>query len=69
MSCKFGAAIAPIPLSRHDLIRMEESVMGDVPELIFSFLTLKLSARGRPALWLVVPIAVVLLAVAWRVLR
>jgi hypothetical protein len=48
---------------------MEESVMGDAPEVIFSFLALKLSARGRPALWLVVPIAVVLLAVAWRVLR
>lgn len=43
--------------------------MGDVPEVIFSFLALKLAARGRPALWLVAPIAVVLLAVAWRLLR
>jgi len=45
----------------------EKSVMSDVPELLFSFLTLTLSAKGPPALYLVVPIGAVLLAVAWRI--
>jgi hypothetical protein len=30
--------------------------MPEVPELLFSFFTVTLSAKGTPALWLVVPI-------------
>jgi len=41
--------------------------MLDVPELLFSFLTLTLSAKGAPALYLVIPIAAILFAVAWRI--
>ncbi len=46
---------------------MEDSVVSDVPELLFSFLTLTLSAKGAPALYLVIPIGAVLIAVAWRI--
>jgi hypothetical protein len=41
--------------------------MSDVPELLFKFLALTLSAKGTPALWLVIPIGAVLFAVAWRI--
>jgi len=43
--------------------------MPDVPELLFSFLTFTLSAKGTPALYLVIPITAVLFAVAWRIAR
>jgi hypothetical protein len=46
---------------------MMESVMPDVPELLISFLTVALSAKGAPELWLVIPIGTVLLAVALRI--
>jgi hypothetical protein len=45
----------------------EKSVMPEVPEILVSFLTLTLSAKGTPALWLVIPIGAVLFAVAWRI--
>jgi hypothetical protein len=41
--------------------------MSQVPEILFSFLTLTLSAKGTPALYLAIPIGAVLLAVAWRI--
>ncbi len=41
--------------------------MLEVSEILVSFLTLTLSAKGAPALHLVIPIGVVLLAVAWRI--
>jgi hypothetical protein len=46
---------------------MKESVMPDVPEILVSFLTLTLSAKGTPAVYLVIPIGAVLLAFAWRI--
>jgi hypothetical protein len=42
--------------------------MGDAPsELILGFFSLTLSAKGPPALWLVVPVSALLIAVAWRI--
>jgi hypothetical protein len=46
---------------------MKESVMPDVPEILFSFFSLTLSAKGTPALYLVIPIGAVLFALAWRI--
>jgi hypothetical protein len=45
----------------------EKSVMPDVPEILISCLILTLSAKGTPALYLVIPIGTVLFAVAWRI--
>ena len=43
--------------------------MGGAPnELIVGLPTITLSAKGAPALWLVIPISAILIAVAWRIL-
>jgi len=48
---------------------MEDSVMGGVPsELVLGLPTITLSAKGAPALWLVIPISAILIAVAWRII-
>jgi hypothetical protein len=48
---------------------MEESVMGEAPnELMLGFWSLTLSAKGMPALWLVVPVSAILIALAWRII-
>jgi hypothetical protein len=62
--------VPPIPLSdRHDLL-MKESVMSDAPnELVLGFLALTLSAKGAVALFLVVPVSAILIALAWRICR
>jgi len=36
-------------------------------ELLFSFLTFKLSAKGVVAILLAVPVSLVLIAIAWRI--
>ena len=41
--------------------------MPEVPELLFSFLTFKLSAKGKVARYLVIPVSLVLIAIAWRI--
>jgi hypothetical protein len=42
--------------------------MGDAPnEIMLHVLSLTLSAKGVPALWLVVPVSALLIAVAWRI--
>jgi|NGEPerStandDraft_6_1074524.scaffolds.fasta_scaffold64996_2 hypothetical protein len=47
---------------------MEESVMGGAPnELVLGFWTLTLSAKGMPAVWLVIPVSAILVALAWRI--
>jgi hypothetical protein len=38
-------------------------------ELLFELLPLKLSAHRSVALWMAIPIGMVLLAVAWRIVR
>jgi hypothetical protein len=38
-------------------------------ELILKVLGLSLSANGEPALWLVVPVSILLLAAAYRLIR
>ncbi|MDQ2084428.1 hypothetical protein RA307_29945 [Xanthobacteraceae bacterium Astr-EGSB] len=43
--------------------------MADAPELVLGFLTLTLSAKGAPALWLVIPVSAILIALAWRIVR
>jgi len=49
---------------------MEESVVVEVPnELVVGFLTLTLSAKGVVALWMVVPVSAILIALAWRIWR
>ena len=48
---------------------MENSVVANDPELVLGFLTLTLSAKGAPALWLVVPVSAIILALAWRIVR
>lgn len=40
----------------------------DPEELLFKMLGLTLSARGRVAVLMATPVAVILLAVAWRIL-
>jgi hypothetical protein len=42
--------------------------VGNHPDLLLRFLTLTLSAKGPVALLLAVPVGVLILAVAWRVL-
>jgi len=43
--------------------------VADSPnELILHFLSLTLSAKRAPALWLVVPVSAILIAVAWRII-
>jgi len=37
------------------------------PELLFSFLTFKLSAKGVVAILLALPVALILTAIAWRI--
>lgn len=37
------------------------------PELLFSFLTFKLSAKGVIALLLALPVGLILTAIAWRI--
>jgi hypothetical protein len=44
-------------------------VDGAPNELVFGFLTLTLSAKGPAALWLVIPVSLLLIAVAWRIAR
>jgi hypothetical protein len=47
---------------------MKESVMADASnELVLAFLSLQLSAKGAAALWLVIPVSALLIAVAWRI--
>ena len=42
--------------------------MGGVPdELIVGLPSLTLTAKGAPALWLVIPVSAILIAVAWRI--
>jgi hypothetical protein len=41
--------------------------MYEPPELLFSFLTFKLSAKGVVALLLSFPVALILTAIAWRI--
>jgi len=41
--------------------------MYEPPDLLFSCLTFKLLAKGAVARYLVIPIALVLIAIAWRV--
>jgi len=42
--------------------------MGGVPsELILGLPTITLSAKGAPALWLVIPVSVILIALALRI--
>jgi hypothetical protein len=44
--------------------------MGEVSsELIFVVSSLQLSARGTAALWLVIPVSAILIAIAWRIVR
>jgi hypothetical protein len=48
---------------------MEESVMGGVPDEIALHLpSVTLTATGAPALWLVIPISAILIALAWRII-
>ncbi len=47
---------------------MEALVMPD-PELLLRFLTLTLSAKGLVALLLAFPVALILAAIAWRIVR
>lgn len=43
--------------------------MSGIPnELILGLPTVTLTAKGTPALWLVIPISAILIAVAWRIL-
>lgn len=43
--------------------------MASLPsELVLGLPTITLSAKGAPALWLVIPISAVLIAIAWRIL-
>jgi hypothetical protein len=52
------------------ILSMEESVVVEVPnELVVGFLTLTLSAKGVVALWMVVPVSAILIALAWRIWR
>jgi hypothetical protein len=61
--------VTPNNPCRHDLIRMEESVMSGIPdELIVGLPSLTLTAKGAPALWLVVPVSAILIALAWRII-
>jgi hypothetical protein len=46
---------------------MEESVMGAPNELVLGFWSLTLSAKGMPAMWLVIPVSAILVALAWRI--
>jgi hypothetical protein len=48
---------------------MEESVVGDPSEIVIGVLSLTLSAKGAPALWLVIPVSAILIALAWRIVR
>lgn len=48
---------------------MEKSVVSTTPELVLGFLTLTLSAKGAPALWLVIPVSAIILALAWRIIK
>ena len=42
--------------------------MGEAPnELILGVWNLTLSARGAPALWPVIPVSAILVAVAWKI--
>ena len=44
--------------------------MAEVPnELVVGFLTLTLYAKGLVALWMAVPVSVILIALAWRIWR
>jgi hypothetical protein len=48
---------------------MEESIMSGVPdEIILGLPSLTLTAKGAPALWLVIPISAILIALAWRII-
>jgi len=44
----------------------EKSVMSD-PELLLRFVTFTLSAKGKVARYLVIPVSLVLIAIAWRI--
>jgi len=45
---------------------MEKSVPGKSNELLFSFLTLKVSAKGGVAFIVAAAVSVLIVAVAWR---
>jgi hypothetical protein len=48
---------------------MENSVVAEIPnELILGLPTITLTAKGAPALWLVIPVSAILIAIAWRIL-
>jgi hypothetical protein len=48
---------------------MEESVVPAIPnELIVGLPTITLTAKGAPALWLVIPVSLILVAIAARIL-
>jgi hypothetical protein len=38
-------------------------------ELILGIPTVALTAKGAPALWLVIPVSAILIAIAWRILK
>jgi len=43
--------------------------MGDIPnEIMLGLPSITLTAKGTPAVWLVIPISAVLIALAWRIL-
>jgi hypothetical protein len=47
---------------------MEESVLAIPNELILGLPTITLTAKGAPALWLVISVSAILIAIAWRIL-
>jgi hypothetical protein len=47
---------------------MEESVVADITnELILGLPSITLTAKGAPAVWLVIPVSAILIAIAWRI--
>jgi hypothetical protein len=48
---------------------MENCVVTAIPnELVLGLPTITLAAKGAPALWLVIPVSLVLVAIAFRIL-
>src|SRR5690348_7123196 len=72
VSVRSGAIKATIcpHTSRHvTSLRMNEPAAPDLAhnKLLLRFLTFLLSAEGAVAFWLVVPVSLVLIALAWRI--
>jgi hypothetical protein len=48
---------------------MEDSAVGETSEIVVSFMAMAISGKGLPAIFVGAAAAIMLLAVAWRMIK